>query len=65
VVNSDYIKAISDYMFKSFLRRAELLSQDSQNDSKYLYTNTNNDVTQSFVFLKSNIQSMISIFRMS
>jgi len=54
VVNSDYIKAISDYMYKSFLRRAELLSQDSQNDSKYFYTNTHNDVMQSFVFLKSN-----------
>ncbi|XP_039512807.1 major histocompatibility complex class I-related gene protein-like isoform X2 [Pimephales promelas] len=37
VVNSDYIKAISDYMYKSFLRRAELLSQDSQNDSLDVY----------------------------
>ncbi|XP_056106754.1 major histocompatibility complex class I-related gene protein-like [Rhinichthys klamathensis goyatoka] len=37
VVNSDYIKGISDYMYNSFLRRAALLRQDSQNDSLDVY----------------------------
>lgn len=37
VVNSKYIKSISDYMHGSFLRRSALLRQESQNDSKYLH----------------------------
>jgi len=35
VIDSVYIEAISAYMYNSFLRRAELFGQDSQNDSKY------------------------------
>ncbi|XP_048015325.1 major histocompatibility complex class I-related gene protein-like isoform X2 [Megalobrama amblycephala] len=37
VVNSDYIKGISDYMYGSFLRRSKLLRKDSQNDSLDVY----------------------------
>ncbi|XDV53187.1 hypothetical protein PO909_021758 [Leuciscus waleckii] len=37
VMNSDYIKGVSDYMYNSFLRRAALLRQDSQNDSLDVY----------------------------
>ncbi|XP_077066554.1 major histocompatibility complex class I-related protein 1-like [Siphateles boraxobius] len=37
VIDSVYIKGISDYMYNSFLRRSELLRQDSQNDSVDVY----------------------------
>ncbi|XP_051741099.1 major histocompatibility complex class I-related gene protein-like isoform X2 [Ctenopharyngodon idella] len=37
VVNSGYIKGISDYMYDSFLRRSKLLRKDSQNDSLEVY----------------------------
>ncbi|XP_039512809.1 major histocompatibility complex class I-related gene protein-like [Pimephales promelas] len=37
VIDSVYIDAISAYMYNSFLRRAELFGQDSQNDSLDVY----------------------------
>ncbi|XP_051741054.1 major histocompatibility complex class I-related gene protein-like isoform X2 [Ctenopharyngodon idella] len=37
VIDSDYIKGISGYMYDSFLRRSALLRQDSQNDSLDVY----------------------------
>ncbi|XP_051741116.1 major histocompatibility complex class I-related gene protein-like isoform X2 [Ctenopharyngodon idella] len=37
VIDSDYIKVISGYMYDSFLRRSALLRQDSQNDSLDVY----------------------------
>ncbi|XDV53203.1 hypothetical protein PO909_021769 [Leuciscus waleckii] len=37
VIDSEYIKGVSDYMYNSFLRRAALLRQDSQNDSLDVY----------------------------
>ncbi len=36
VIDSDYIKSVSDYMHKSFIRRSECrFRQHSQNDGKY------------------------------
>ncbi|XP_048015330.1 major histocompatibility complex class I-related gene protein-like isoform X2 [Megalobrama amblycephala] len=37
VMNSHYIKGISDYMYNSFLRRSDLLRQDRQNDNLEVY----------------------------
>ncbi|XP_050959976.1 uncharacterized protein LOC127161333 isoform X2 [Labeo rohita] len=37
VVDSDYIKGISDYMYNSFVRRSALFSQHSQNDGLDVY----------------------------
>lgn len=39
VIDSDYIKGISDYMYNSFLRRSALLRDFSQNESKYGFLN--------------------------
>ncbi|XP_051741068.1 major histocompatibility complex class I-related gene protein-like isoform X9 [Ctenopharyngodon idella] len=37
VMNSDYIKGISGYMYNSFLRRSELLGKGRQNDNLEVY----------------------------
>lgn len=34
VIDSDYIKGVSDYMYNSFIRRSALFRQHNQNDGK-------------------------------
>ncbi len=36
VIDSDYIKSVSDYMYNSFIRRSALFRQHYQNDGKYV-----------------------------